>query len=370
MESKNKCIKKTIECKQLYKDYKNICGKDLWNETNKCSIKDFSIMDQKELESYVDYLIEKNNKYKTCYELRIKHTKDCVNKKCWDRGHSKVVIQAREIYGDCKGILLKILTFLNEQKRKAKHYLVNEYQKMSKLYAISESDFSKKLKDLNENLLKVNKRRDEIVNERRKIPANSYEKNHKIINKLKNEARKVNDEAQRLGKERKELVKLIDDEKLKNENIEENENENIKNVDRIKNKLDQINKLQDKITEVYLVYNILDSDIFQYIEESKSQKNDFIKAIDNELYKLRNIKDFDEYIYLDYLFDNLKNKQLKEKINKYILNNYFNDKKENYYSSFSSLLNKYKNDFTLNQISIIFNSIQKRSDIIPLAKTY
>ena len=371
MESKSKkCIKKTVECKQLYKDYKDICGKDLWNDKNKCSVKDHSTMDIKELTSYVDYLIEKNNKYKTCYDLRIKHTKDCVNKKCWDRGHSKVVIQARTIFGDCKGILLKILTFINERKKVNNKFIIRNYQKLTKLYEIKDEDHSNKLKNLNEKLLQLTKRRDEIVIERKSIPANSYDKNYKNINKLKNEAKKINDDTQKLGRERKELLNLINIEKLKDNEKEEEENKNNIKINEAKEKLLVISNLQEKITTVLLKFEILDSDIFQYIKESESIKNDIIKEIDNVLYRMRNIKEFNEYGYLEYLFEENEsvNEKLRDKIKKYLLDKSSPNKE--YHSSFSSLLHQYIDKFKLKELEIMLDQIQKRKDIIGLLRTY
>jgi hypothetical protein len=202
-KEKIECIKKTVECKQIYKDYKNICL-----QQKKCKIKNFEKISIDELNKYINELIKKHNSYKKCYNLRTEYKDRCVEKECWDEGHEYVILQAKIVYMGCKDILIKILIFIDNLKIDIDKQLSDFYLLLSKSYDQKEKsllpkkyeELNKKYEELNikleevddKKLIEVNKKLEELIILKNKV---SELQRHPPENPVENFKKELNDHA-------------------------------------------------------------------------------------------------------------------------------------------------------------------------------
>lgn len=292
-KEKIECIKKTDECRQIYKDYKNICS-----QQKKCKIKDFEKISIDELNKYINELIKKHNSYKKCYFLRTQYKDRCVEKNCWDEGHEYVILQAKTVYMGCKDILIKILIFIDNLKIDIDKQLSDSYLSLSKFYEQKEKSLlPKKLEELNkkyeelndkleevdnvdEKLIEVNKKLEDLIILKNKV---SELQRHPPENPVKNFKKELNDHAikifdaiqsaseekrnlllktknddikrnkslekmtENINKQRSDIKSLIDSEGIKEEvKIDKQDEINIE-IEKIKKKQQFVIKLQNKI---------------------------------------------------------------------------------------------------------------------------
>lgn len=353
---KKKCITKSLECRQIYKDYKKLCSVE-----SKCEIKDLENLSLDELENYIDELIKKYNAYHGCYDLRLSHTIKCVQKECWDIGHSEQIRNARKIYGVCKDILIKILSLIDSQINKLRENLKNKYRKLAKLYdKTDDSELTKQLQKYNEELKLLKNQEIAILEERKKIleTYGDNPKTRRMISQLKDKNRWITEQNRKLGSERKKIMLEI---KKQNENGEKQDEklDEIKEQNEQSNKkLEKLTNMRDKIRKIILIPDIITSEVEEYINTEDLLKDDLIKQIDEIFFKRKNL-DYDEYDFLWKLFRH------DYKINKYILEQYkgYSPKKE-FYSVFSSMLSNYKEKFTLQELKDMLILIDKSVNLL------
>lgn len=308
------CVNKSDECKDIYFNYKKFCDR-----TSKCELKDFEKMDGKEFDIYVNTLINQYNDYKNCYELRLKHSLNCVREDCWNRGHTDVMFGARNNYILCKSILISMIKFINSNLNKINSEISENYNKLSELFKIGqENEIIREFRKLNKQLDDLDNLQKQYKEEKEKILKNKITETSKhMLSGLNYQSSIIHQEKLKIQQERKKIRKLMDKQELKDEKISDIDKEINSKIEELKIWQQYYSNLKNIISEIMILTDDIPEKFTKHYQEYETTTTFNLEKIKQKLEteegkeQLKNKLKRQQKIKLH--VKELKSKKLKEK---------------------------------------------------------